>query len=625
MKSRLIMFALAVLLPGMAMAADDAGALLARSKAASGGERWDAVTTLAAEGRIIAGGLEGRFTSRSDLERRRAVTHYVLGPVGGAEGHDGIRVWRQDPGGEIAVLDAPEALRRARTQAWLDARAYWYPDRGRANYTAPVARQEGDQRYWSMIATPEGGDPVTLWFDADSNLLVRTEQKQEAFTAVSDMSDWREVEGLRLPFRAVTDLIDGAGRRDQRMRTEAHFERYTVGVSVSDADFAVPEMDARARIVDAGGITRIPFDLVNNHIYAEGSIDGMPARFLVDTGGANLLTPATARKFGLAASGQLAGRGVGEEAVDLALANAREVRLGGAVLERPTFYIMDLGDIPAVEGVEFDGLVGYEMFRRFGVTIDYAKRELVLAEPARFVPPVGARAMPFELAERIPIVHGRLDGRQVRLSVDTGSRASLSLHSPFVREHDLVARYQAAPEAVVGWGVGGASRGRPVRFGELELSGLVIPAVAGGLFTGDKGAFASPDLSGNLGGGVLRRFTVAFDYATKRMYLAADDASATADAFDRSGLWLMKDGSVLRIADVAPQSAAQRAKLRVDDRIVTIDGEPVMQRGLIGWREQLRERPVGTRLALGIRRGEAMIQSTLVLADRIPAHPPRKP
>ncbi len=87
----------------------------------------------------------------------------------------------------------------------------------------------------------------------------------------------------------------------------------------------------------------------------------------------------------------------------------------------------------------------------------------------------------------------------------------------------------------------------------------------------------------------------------------------------------MKDGSVLRIADVAPQSAAQRAKLRVDDRIVTIDGEPVMQRGLIGWREQLRERPVGTRLALGIRRGEAMIQSTLVLADRIPAHPPRKP
>ncbi|HNR92086.1 MAG TPA: peptide-binding protein, partial [Dokdonella sp.] len=123
MKSRLIMFALAVLLPGMAMAADDAGALLARSKAASGGERWDAVTTLAAEGRIIAGGLEGRFTSRSDLERRRAVTHYVLGPVGGAEGHDGIRVWRQDPGGEIAVLDAPEALRRARTQAWLDARA----------------------------------------------------------------------------------------------------------------------------------------------------------------------------------------------------------------------------------------------------------------------------------------------------------------------------------------------------------------------------------------------------------------------------------------------------------------------------------------------------------------------
>lgn len=621
---RVLALLLSLILPGLAVAADDGATLLAQWKAASGGARWDAVATFESEGRIAAGGLEGRFSSRSDLARSRTVTRYVLGPVAGADGNDGTHVWRQDPGGEIAVLDAPEALRRARTQAWLDARAYWYPQRGRAHYAAPVVRQEGDRRFLTVVATPEGGDPVTLWFAAESHLLVRTEQKQDAFTAVSDSSDWREVDGLRLPFHVVTDMVDGAGRRDERMRTEAHVERYTAGVAVSDADFVVPTMDVRARIVDAGGITRIPFDLVNNHIYAHGSIDGKPARFLVDTGGANLLTPATARKYGLDTSGQLAGQGVGEKAVDMALANAREVRLGGAVLERPTFYIMDLGDIPAVEGVDFDGLVGYEMFRRFGVTIDYAKRELVLAEPARFTAPAGAQVIPFELAERIPIVRGRLDGHDVRLSVDTGSRASLSLHSPFVRGHDLVARYRAAPEAVVGWGVGGASRGRPARFGELELGGLVLPAVAGDLYTGDKGAFASPDVSGNLGGGVLRRFTVAFDYANKRMHLAPNAHFAQTDVFDRSGLWLMADGDSLRIADVAPQSAARHARLQVGDRIVTIDGEAAAERGLAGWRARLREQPAGTKLRLEVRRGDAKIGVTLVLADRIPAQSPAR-
>src|SRR5690606_27574859 len=133
--------------------------------------------------------------------------------------------------------------------------------------------------------------------------------------------------------------------------------------------------------------------------------------------------------------------------------------------------------------------------------------KLTLAEPAQFAPPAGAHAVPFELAERIPIVDATLDGLPIRTSIDTGSRASLTLHSPFVREHGLVAKYDARTESVVGWGVGGPNRGRPARFGRLELGGIAVDGVAGDLYTGDKGAFASPTLSANLGGGVLRRFT----------------------------------------------------------------------------------------------------------------------
>ncbi|HJT98437.1 MAG TPA: PDZ domain-containing protein, partial [Rhodanobacteraceae bacterium] len=251
--------------------------------------------------------------------------------------------------------------------------------------------------------------------------------------------------------------------------------------------------------------------------------------------------------------------------------------------------------------------------------IDYAGHVLTISEPSKFAPPAGASVVPFELDDRIPIVAATLDGLPVRISVDTGSRVSLSMHSPFVREHDLVARYHAAPESVVGWGAGGSSRGRPARFGTLKLGDAEIAGIAGDLYTGTKGSFANPDLSGNLGGGVLKRFTVAFDYSAKRMYLAPNADFAKPDAFDRSGLFLLGDGDALSIADIAPESAAAKAGLQAKDRITAIDGKKMDGKSLLDWRAKFRELPAGTKVKVERERAGKKETVELVLADRIAA------
>jgi hypothetical protein len=302
-----------------------------------------------------------------------------------------------------------------------------------------------------------------------------------------------------------------------------------------------------------------------------------------------------------------------------------EVRLGDAVLGHPVFYVIDLDPLPAAEGVELDGVVGFEMFRRFRVAIDYRARVLTLTEPAKFTPPAHAKVVPFELSQRIPVVAGTLDGLPVRVSIDTGSRSSLTMHSPFVKEHDLASRYAAAPETVTGWGVGGPARGRPARLGTLQLGDVAIRDIAGDLYLGQKGAFANPDLSGNLGGGVLRRFTVAFDYEARKMYLVPSPDFAKPDPFDRSGLWLIRDGDALKVVAVAPASPAEQAGIAPDDRIARINGEGVAKRKLSEWRRRLRELPAGTRLKLDTRRGDAARSAVLVLADLIPEHATIKP
>jgi hypothetical protein len=614
---RLVLSFLLLMCTGLALAADDGAALLARAKSASGGEQWNALKSWSGDGTIAAGGLEGAFHAIVDLASGRSADAYKLGGIDGADGYDGTRAWQREPGGEVTALDAAEALRRARSQAWLDAHAYWFPQRIAASWGKPETRKLDGKSYQVLQATPQGGDPVTLWFGADG-LLARVDQRQGQDLVATTYGDYRKVDGVRLPFHAVTDYTDAAGRTDPRRRVEIRFDKITLDAPLADKFFAMPAMEATSRILSSNGKALIRFRLANNHIYVDGGIDAKPgAHFLVDTGGLNLLTPAAAEKFGLKPEGKLSAGGVGSERMDLALAPARVITLGSVEVKRPVFYVTDLGKLAQVEGIDMDGLLGYEMFRRFVVQIDYAFQQLAISEPDKFVPPPGATVVPFELDDHIPIVSGVLDGVPVRISIDTGSRASLTMHAPFVRAHDLRTRYKAGALAVTGWGVGGAQRGYPVRMGTLELGGLKINGIAGDLFTGDKGSFANPDIGANLGGGLLRRFTVAFDYANRKMYLKPNASFSRPDSFDRSGLWLLADGDALQVADVADDSAAARAGLKVDDRIVALNGEPVAKRALADWRTFLATQAVGTKVPVRFTRNGKEETAELSLADRI--------
>jgi hypothetical protein len=596
----------ALLLPSIASASGALG-LFADFKAASGGARWDRATTLVADGTLSVGGLSGTLQTAESLQAGHRVTRYDLGVVKGAEGFDGEHGWTLDPGGEVAVQDTPEAKQRNASDAWLTRRGYYRADALGATLGPVESVQADGQRYAAVVVTPPGGVAMTLWFDRDSHLMVRSIMRSGQDTVVTHYEDWREVDGAKLPFRTISD------RGDARSRATVQLQNAKIDAPIERDAFAVPTMSRdSARI--AGGSTRLPFDLVNNHIYVDGVIDGKPVRLLVDTGGLNIVLPAAAAKLGLASQGKLVARGVGEQQVDLALAQARELKLGALSVDAPTFYVIDLGPFAEVEGVPVDGIVGYEVFRRFGVRIDYAAGELTLSEPAAFAPPAGATELPFTLSDRIPIIEGKVDGKPVRLTVDTGSRASLSFHSPYAKQHDLVRRLDAAPEAVGGWGVGGPSYTRAARLSKLELGNLAIENVAADIFTGDKGAFASPDAGANLGGGTLRRFTVSFDYERKRMYLEPNARYEQAEPFDRSGLWLMTDGNMLKVAAVAPQSAAARAGIKPDSRIAKIAGEAAAARTLAAWRDYLRTTPAGTKVAVTWADGR---ETTLTLADRI--------
>ena len=118
---------------------------------------------------------------------------------------------------------------------------------------------------------------------------------------------------------------------------------------------------------------------------------------------------------------------------------------------------------------------------------------------------------------------------------------------------------------------------------------------------------------GNIGGEILRRFTVYLDYPHKRMILEPHDGTKETFEADMSGLGLiMNDSLTAATVDyVAPGMAAEHAGLVVGDTLVSIDGMPANGAAIREMRKRFRRD--GERITLAVRRGGEMQTVTLVL------------
>lgn len=371
---------------------------------------------------------------------------------------------------------------------------------------------------------------------------------------------------------------------------------------------------------NAASSVTVPFELINNHIYVNVKLNGRgPYRLLCDTGGANIITPQVAAELGLKTEGKLEGSGVGEKSEDIGLSRVDRVEIGEAFLENQVFYVFPLGTFSNVEGIPAFGLVGYEVFKRFVVRVDYEANRLTLIEPDQFAYEGKGTPVAFKFYEHIPQVEGEIDGIAGKFDIDTGSRSSIDLFTPFVEKHRLKAKYKPAFEGVTGWGVGGASRSAIVRAGVLKLGRVTIERPVTELTLQKKGAFTDEYVAGNVGAGVLKRFNLVFDYGRQVIYFERNAYDAAPDVFDRSGMWInvSEGGESFDVVDVIVGAPAEQAGLKVGDRIRSVDGVKAGALALPELRSRFKTAPPGTRIKLELERGGRSSSAELTLRELV--------
>ena len=588
--------------------------LLARTLAAAGGPAWARARTLRLEGRMRAGGLDGPYEQWLDLETGRHAMRLALGPATMAGGFDGVHAWQRGPNGDVVVQDAEAGLRAAATEAWIHARGWWFPARHPASVESPGRRDVDGVAFDVLRCVPAGGQWVELWFDARSHRLARLVQEVLGKPSLRRFDDEREVHGLRLPFRVTS------GNGDPRFDRELQIEAVTVDAEPPADAFEAPRQSF-TDVAFAGGATqvRLPFELLNNHVFVAAHIDGHPLRLLIDTGGVNLLSTQAARRIGLESLGAMETRGPGAQSVGSGFARVERLEIGGVALERQLLRVIDLPGFDDVEGVPVDGVLGVELFQRLVVRIDYARRELLLADPATFAASSSeaSHALPITFFGHFPGIAAELDGISGQFWLDTGNRGGVVLLEPFVEANRLAERYPLSGATTIGWGIGGPVRGRLARGGRLALGGVHVDAPVLRLPDGHGGALAIRHVAGNIGGEILRRFVVTFDYARRVVHLAPNADAGRPFDVDRAGLWINRHAQGAIVAAVMADGPAARAGLRVDDVIVAVEGEPASALTLDALRRRLSEWPAGRRVALESRRGEETIQAALVLRDLV--------
>jgi len=535
------------------------------------------------EGRVRAYGLSGR-TETLVAGPNDIVQSLELGPISQTTGLSGGRdAWSIDANGKVRALEGDERLALV-TEAWFSSLAYV----GAGDSASTGGLALGAARAWisltdslpwidagstgTVSVTPHGGRRRQLVLDSQSHRLLRAIEVQDTDTLTAYYEDYRTVDGLTLPFR----MRQTTG--DSTYDVVIELDRIERNAPIDPARFQRPADDARdVRFASAdssgGRAETIPITMFGAHVFTSVRVNGRgPFSMFLDTGaGASCIDEGLARELGLAREGAIEAKGV-TGTTTVSTVRVDSLGVGPITLLSQRLVALPLAGLPGSEDGRYSGILGYDFFSRFVVRIDYTKKTLSLYDPRTYEPPAGATVLPISLEGNVPSVAGTVDGRlEGQFRIDTGSGSTLDLHGPFVAENHLIASARRVAHRPLA-GIGGVSLGAVARLDSFALGPFVVRDPIVGLSESSEGAFATKRSAGNIGGGILRRFTITFDYEHARIGLEPNDRLGERETFDRSGIACWTERGVRRAVHVEEDSPAWRAGLRTGDRIVSVNG-----------------------------------------------------
>ncbi len=384
-------------------------------------------------------------------------------------------------------------------------------------------------------------------------------------------------------------------------------------------------------IADGKKRVEIPIQIQNNLVVVPVILnDVLPLKFIVDTGVRTAILTQKAfsdilklpynRKYSVSGPG-------GEKLIDAYVTNNVSIALPGVTGKGHALLVLeeDYLELRNFLGTDVHGILGYELFSRFIVKLDYGKKTMTLTLPEKFHPGKKFREIPMLIEDTKPFVLTSLNlsssnTMTAKLLMDTGASHGLMLE-PSADERILVP--QNTVSTVIGRGLGGVITGKTGRIASLKLGDYTLNNVLANF--PDPNSYMDTLKStltfrhGTIGGEILSRFTVIFNYPQGKLYLKKNSEFKKQFYLNLSGIDLKAKGAnldIFEVSEVRELSPADKVGVLPGDLLISISGISVTDLQLNQVNAILNMKP-GKKITLVIERNKIRYNLTFRLENQI--------
>lgn len=209
-----LLAALALAGAAQAQSSPAAQRVLDRARAATGGaSAWNTLRGLHEVGQ------DGGMAFERWLDPVRYGVRIETATAAGklVQAYNGAGEWRILPSGVITGSVEPAFVARVRSEAFFGAHAYFYPSRFDLRSVHLGARESGGKTFEVLRIQPAGGAPRELWFDRRTGLLGLIVDETGPQRVTTELSDYRRVGPVLIPFKHVTTGGDLTRPRERRL------------------------------------------------------------------------------------------------------------------------------------------------------------------------------------------------------------------------------------------------------------------------------------------------------------------------------------------------------------------------------------------------------------------------
>ena len=297
----------------------------------------------------------------------------------------------------------------------------------------------------------------------------------------------------------------------------------------------------------------IPFQFINNLVFIPVQVNGVELLFLLDSGVKEtiLFGFEDVKELNLNHVEKISIQGLGgNEAVEGLKSSGNVLLIDKMQAENYLLYlILDPSfNLSNYVGVTVNGIIGSAAFRNHLVAIDYDKKKVSFYQQnSKYVKRIQKKysSIPLSIEQGKPYVNSIVKIKEeevpVKLLVDSGNSDAVWLFDQLSSKIEIPEKYF---EDYLGQGLSGAVEGKRARIDAFKIANFHFrsPIFAYPNIHSLKNISLQPNRLGSLGGEILKRFTVVFDYKGEKMYLKKNKMYRKSFTYNKSGIEIWHSG-----------------------------------------------------------------------------------